>query len=178
VAKLNKNLVLELARCEWIERRENVILIGNPGTGKTHLSIALGLAACRRGHDVRFFTAAGLVNALVEARNEKALLRLQSQLAKIPLLIVDELGYVPFSKTGAELLFELLSQRYERGSVILTSNLPFEEWTGVLGSERLTGALLDRLTHRVQILMIEGESYRLAQSKRRRSRTPEPQDPT
>jgi len=171
VAKLNKSLVLELARCEWIQRRENVILIGNPGTGKTHLAIALGLAACRRGHAVRFFTAAALVNALVEARNEKALLRLQASLSKTALLIVDELGYVPFSKTGAELLFELLSQRYEAGSLILTSNLPFEEWTGVLGSERLTGALLDRLTHRVQILMIEGESYRLAQSKRCRSRT-------
>ena len=111
------------------------------------------------------------------ARIEKALLRLQSQLAKIPLLIVDKLGYVPFSKTGAELLFEMLSQCYERGSVILTSNLPFEEWTGVLGSERLTGALLDRLTHRVHILMIEGDSYRLAQSKRRRSRTPAQEHP-
>ena len=168
--KINKALVLELARGEWIERRDNVILIGNPGTGKTHLAIALGLAACRRGRAVRFFTAAGLVNALVEARSEKALLRLQAQLARAELLIVDELGYVPFSRTGAELLFELLSQRYEQGSVVVTSNLPFDEWTGVFGSERLTGALLDRLTHRAQILLIEGDSYRLAQSRRRRGR--------
>ena len=167
-AGLNKNLVVELSRCEWIEKRENVIFLGNPGTGKTHLAIALGLAACQRGCSVRFVTAAGLVNAMVEARNEKTLLRLQASLANVKLLILDELGYVPLSKTGAELLFESISQRYERGSVLVTSNLPFEEWTAVLGSERLTGALLDRLTHRGHILAIQGESYRLAQSKRRR----------
>jgi DNA replication protein DnaC len=169
-AGLNKSLVIELSRGEWINKRENVIFLGNPGTGKTHLATALGLAACQRGHVVRFITAAGLVNALVEARNEKTLLRLQASLSKVNLLIVDELGYVPLSKTGAELLFETMSQRYERGSILVTSNLPFEEWTTVLGSERLTGALLDRLTHRVHILPIEGESYRLAQSKRRRQR--------
>ena len=167
---INKKQVLELARCEWIDQRENVILLGNPGTGKTHLAIALGVAACRRGYHVRFFTGAGLVNALVEARNEKALLRLQSKLAKAHLLILDELGYLPFSKTGAELVFEIISQRYERGSIIVTSNLSFEECTSVLDSERLTGALLDRLTHRVHILSIEGDSYRLAQSKAPRKR--------
>jgi DNA replication protein DnaC len=165
---LNKKQVLELARCEWIDRREAIVLLGNPGTGKTHLAIALGLAACQRGYSVRFFTAAQLVNALVEARNEKALLRLQAQLSKVQFLVIDELGYVPFSKTGAELLFEIFSQRYEQGSVLVTSNLPFAEWTGVLGSERLTAALLDRLTHHVHILPIEGESYRLAQSQRRK----------
>jgi len=164
---LNKNLVVELSRGEWIGKAENVIFLGNPGTGKTHLATALGLAACHRGYAVRFLTAAGLVNALVEARNEKNLLRLQAALAKVHLLIVDELGYVPLSKTGAELLFETMSQRYERGSTLVTSNLPFEEWTTVLDSERLTGALLDRLTHRVHILPIAGESYRLAQSKQR-----------
>ena len=164
---VNKKQILELARCEWIDQKENCILLGNPGTGKTHLAVALGMAACRRGCHVRFFTGAGLVNAMVEARNEKALLRLQAKLAKTHLLILDELGYVPFSKTGAELVFEIISQRYERGSLIVTSNLPFEEWTSVLQSERLTGALLDRLTHRVHILPIEGDSYRLAQSKER-----------
>ena len=162
---VNKKQLLELERCEWIDRRENVIFLGNPGVGKTHLAIALGLAACRRGYKVRFFTAAGLVNELVEARNEKMLLRIQDKLAKLHLLIVDELGYVPFSKTGAELLFEVFSQRYERGSLIVTSNLAFEEWISVLNSERLTGALLDRLTHRVHILPIQEQSYRLAQSK-------------
>jgi DNA replication protein DnaC len=167
----NKNLIVELSRCEWIDKHENTIFLGNPGTGKTHLATALGLAACHRGYAVRFVTAAGLVNALVEARNEKMLLRLQASLAKVKLLIVDELGYVPLSKTGAELLFEVMSQRYEQGSILLTSNLPFEEWTTVLGSERLTGALLDRLTHRGHILAVQGESYRLAQSKRRRQRS-------
>jgi len=165
---LNKALVLELARCEYLARRENVIALGNAGTGKTHLALGLGLAACQKGLAVGFTTAAALVHELIEARDEKRLLRLQRQLAACQLLIIDELGYVPLSPTGAELLFEVFSQRYERGSVIVTSNLPFDEWTSVFGSERLTGALLDRLTHHVHILEMNGESYRLRQSKRRR----------
>lgn len=166
---LNRKQVLELARCEWIDKRENLILLGNPGVGKTHVVSALGVEACQRGYNVRMFTAAGLVNELMEARNDRALLRLQTKLAKVHLLIVDELGYIPLSKTAAELLFEIFSQRYERTSLAITSNLPFEEWTSVFGSERLTGALLDRLTHRVTILPIEGDSYRLAQSSKRRT---------
>ena len=164
---VNKKQILELNRCEWIDKREPLILLGNPGTGKTHLAIALGQAACHRGYNVRFFTAAALVNALAEARDEKALLHLQARLAKTALLIVDELGYVPFAKTAAELLFELFSQRYERGSMLVTSNLPFEEWTAIFGSERLTGALLDRLTHRAHILAIDGDSYRLAERRKK-----------
>ncbi|HET9878066.1 MAG TPA: IS21-like element helper ATPase IstB, partial [Candidatus Limnocylindria bacterium] len=136
---LNKALVLELARCEYLARRENVIALGNAGTGKTHLALGLGLAACQKGLAVGFTTAAALVHELIEARDEKRLLRLQRQLAACQLLIIDELGYVPLSPTGAELLFEVFSQRYERGSVIVTSNLPFDEWTSVFGSERLTG---------------------------------------
>jgi len=165
---LNKALVLELARCEYLARRDNVIALGNAGTGKTHIALGLGLAACQKGLAVGFTTAAALVHELIEARDEKRLLRLQRQLAACKLLIIDELGYVPLSPTGAELLFEVFSQRYERGSVIVTSNLPFDEWTSVFGSERLTGALLDRLTHHVHILEMNGESYRLRQSKHRR----------
>jgi DNA replication protein DnaC len=168
IPSLNKMLTLELARCEYVLRHENIIAIGNSGTGKTHTALALGLAACQHGFSVGFTTAAGLVHQLMEARDEKRLLKLQNQLQACKLLIIDELGYVPLSPTGAELLFEVFSQRYERGSTIVTSNLPFEEWTGVFGSERLTGALLDRLTHHVHILELNGESYRLKHSKSRR----------
>lgn len=163
---LNKHKVLQLARCEYIRKRENIIAVGNSGTGKTHLATALGMAACQEGFRVRFYTAAGLVTDLVEARDTKALGRLQKKLGKYHLVIVDEVGYVPFSKSGAELLFEFFSQRYERGSVLVTSNLPFEEWTDVFGSERLTAALLDRLTHRVHILEMNGDSYRFRESLR------------
>ncbi len=145
---LNKTLVLELARCEYVLRRDNVIAVGNSGTGKSHVALGLGLAACQKGLSVGFTTAAALVNELLEARDEKRLLRLQRQLAAYKLLVIDELGYVPLSQTGAELLFEVFSQRYERGSTIVTSNLPFDEWTSVFASERLTGALLDRLNCR------------------------------
>jgi DNA replication protein DnaC len=172
---LNKALVLELARCEYLARRENVIALGNAGTGKTHIALGLGLAACQKGLAVGFTTAAALVHELMEARDEKRLLRLQRQLAACTLLIIDELGYVPLSATGAELRFEVFSQRYERGSVIVTSNLPFDEWTSVFGSERLTGALLDRLTHHVHILEMNGESYRLKASRRRQGK---PEIPT
>ena len=148
IPSLSKIQVLELARCEWIERRENVIALGPSGTGKTHVAQGLGLAACQRGLSVRFVTAAALVHELMEARDERRLLRLQKQMANHKLLIIDELGFVPLSKTGAELLFELVSQRYERAAVLITSNLPFDEWTETFGTERLTGALLDRLPSR------------------------------
>jgi DNA replication protein DnaC len=177
IPSLNKALVLDLARGDYIGRRENVIALGNSGTGKTHVALGLGLAACQRGMSVGFTTAAALVHELLEARDEKRLLRLQKQMAGYKLLIIDELGFVPLSKSGAELLFEVFSQRYERGSTLVTSNLPFDEWTESLGSERLTGALLDRLTHHVHILEMNGESYRLAQSKRRRRTADAPLHP-
>ena len=165
IPALNKMQVLELARCEWVERRENVIALGPSGTGKTHIALGLGLSACQKGLSVGFVTAAALVHELMEARDERRLLRLQKQMVGYKLLIIDELGFVPLSKTGAELLFEVISQCYERGSIIITSNLPFDEWTEVFGSERLTGALLDRLTHHVHILEMNGESYRLKHSR-------------
>src|SRR5258705_11605337 len=170
IPSLNKALVLELARCEFIARRENVIAVGNSGTGKTHIALGLGLPACQKGLSVGFVTAAALVHERIEARDEKRLLRLQRQLAGYKLLIIDELGYVPLSTTGAELLFEVFSQRYERGSALVTSNLPFDECTGVLGAEKLNGGLLDRLTHHVHILEMNGDSFRLAHSRRRSRR--------
>ena len=165
IPSLNKPLVMQLARCEYIERSENVIAIGNSGTGKTHVALGLGLAVCQRGMSVGFTTAAALVHELMEARDDRRLLNLQRQLARLNLLIIDELGFVPLSTTGAELLFEVFSQRYERGSILVTTNLPFDEWTEVFGSERLTGALLDRLTHHVHILEMNGDSYRLKGSR-------------
>ena len=165
IPSVNKALVMELARCEYVQHRENVIAIGNSGAGKTHIALGLGLAACQRGLSVGFTTAAGLVHELMEARDERPLLNLQRQLSRLGLLIIDEPGFVPLSPTGAELLFEVFSQRYERGSILVTTNLPFDEWTEVFGSDRLTGALLNRLTHHVHILEMNGESYRLRHSR-------------
>ena len=169
IASLNKPLVLELARCEYIDKYQNIIALGPSGTGKTHVALGLGLAACQKGLKVRFITAASLVHELIEAVDERRLQRFQKQLTSQNLLIIDELGFVPLSKTGAELLFEVISQRYERGSIIITSNLPFDEWTEIFGSERLTGALLDRLTHHVHILEMNGDSFRLKQSRNARA---------
>jgi DNA replication protein DnaC len=168
IPSLNKKRVMELSRCEFVDKKENVITLGNSGTGKTHIATGLGLAACQKGISVLFTTAASLANELMEAKDERRLLRLQKQISRNKLLIIDELGFVPLSKTGAELLFEIFSQRYEQGSTIITSNLPFDEWTEIFGSERLTGALLDRITHHVQILEMNGESYRLKQSKKKK----------
>jgi DNA replication protein DnaC len=165
---VNKPLVLELIKGEYLQKRENLILVGASGTGKTHLATALGVAACLAGKKVRFFRVTELITTLIEARDEKLLLRLRGQLAKQHLLILDELGYVPASKVGAELLFDIVATAYERQSLIVTTNLPFENWTEVLGSERLTGAALDRLTHRCHIIETTGESYRLQDAQRRR----------
>jgi DNA replication protein DnaC len=172
---INEQLVRELMRAEYIGKKENVLLIGNPGTGKTHLACALAFSACTQGHRVRFYTVTALVTELLECREERRLQRLHKQLQRLHLLLLDELGYVPFSKAGAELLFEVISRAYEQHSLMLTSNLSFEEWTEVFGSERLTGALLDRLTHRCHILEANGESYRLRQARKRPKRKP-PQD--
>ena len=164
---INEPLIRELLVGEFIGQRENVLLIGNSGTGKTHLATALGLAACHDGRRVRFFGVTALVTGLLEAREDRRLERLFKQLSRFDLLILDELGYVPFTKAGSELLFEVVSRAYEQQSVIVTTNLPFEQWVEVCGSERLTGAMLDRLTHRVHIIEANGESYRLKDSQRR-----------
>ncbi len=161
---LSKQKVLELARGEWIEQRYNCCLIGNSGTGKTHVATALGLAACRQGKRVRFFTAAGLVNQLEEAHQQHRLDRFLKQLDRAELLICDELGYLSFSRAGAELLFQVFADRYERRSLLLTSNLAFGDWGQVFQGERMTAALLDRLTHRCHIFEMNGESYRFRES--------------
>jgi len=167
---VNKVLMAELMRCEYIDKKENILLVGNPGTGKSHLATALAAQACAKGYRVRFIRTTELVTALIEARDERSFLRLKGQLAKLDLLVLDELGYVPASKVGSELLFDVISTAYERTSLIVTTNLPFENWTEVLGSERLTGATLDRLTHRCRIIETKGESYRLQDAKARTSR--------
>lgn len=172
VPTLNKKRVLDLARGEFLAKHENIVLVGPPGVGKSHLATAWGREACRRGYRVRFFTAAGLVNTYVEAREQRQILRLEAQIARCDLVVVDELGYLPLDKIGAEHLFGFFSQCYERTSLIITTNLPFAEWPQVFaGDERLAGALIDRLTHRIHVLEIHGDSYRLQSSLRNRRAT-------
>jgi DNA replication protein DnaC len=166
VPSLSKQKILELSRGQWIDEKTNACFIGNAGTGKTHLSIALGQAACRVGKRVRFCTAANLVNQLEEAQKQYRLERLLSALHRVDLLIVDELGYLSFSRSGAELLFQVFADRYERGSILITSNLPFGEWGQVFQGERMTAALLDRFTHRCHIFEMNGESYRFRESNK------------
>jgi DNA replication protein DnaC len=164
VPSLPKQTVLELARGEWIDQHYNCCLIGTAGTGKTHVATALGLAACRAGRRVRFVTAAGLVTQLEEAQQQHRLDRALTALDRLDLLIVDELGYLSFSRAGAELLFQVFADRYERRSLLVTSNLGFGEWGQVFQGERMTAALLDRLTHRCHIFEMNGESYRFRES--------------
>jgi DNA replication protein DnaC len=171
---LSKPKVLELARGEWIAQKFNCCLIGQPGTGKTHLAISLGLAACRRGERVRFFTAAQLVNQMEEAQKHYQLDRFLGQLDKADLLICDELGYLSFSRTGAELLFQVFADRYERASLLVTSNLAFSDWGQIFQGDRMTAALLDRLTHRCHILEMNGESYRFKESVKKTRTKPAP----
>jgi len=174
IPSLSQSKVLTLSRCQFIRDRENVVLAGNSGTGKTHLAIALSICAAQQRYKVGFYTAAGLVNELTEMESEKKLSRFQKQWLRYDLVIVDELGYIPFSRRSAELLFQFFSSRYERGSMIITTNLEFSEWNQIFGDEKMTAALLDRITHNAHILITNGESFRLKQTlKRRRESNPE-----
>jgi DNA replication protein DnaC len=162
VPKLNKKRMVDLAQCNFINLRSNIIFNGPPGTGKTHLAIALGREACRRGYKAKFFTASGLANLYREAREERQILKLEKQIQKLDLIIMDELGYIPLDRQGAEHLFGFFSQCYEQVSLVVTTNLPFADWPQIFANDqRMTGALLDRLTHHVHIIAIEGDSFRL-----------------
>lgn len=163
--QLNRQLVLELAQGRYIPAKENIVCVGQIGTGKTHIATSLGLAACRQGYRVRFLTAAGLVNELLEAQAAHRLSRVEAALLRLQLLILDEVGFVPFSKLGADLLFSALAALHEQVSLILTTTVPFAEWAGLFGGDqRLTGALLDRLTFHAHLLQFAGDSFRLRHS--------------
>jgi DNA replication protein DnaC len=170
VPSLNKQRVLDLARGEYLAKAEPILLVGNPGLGKTHVAISLALAACRQGQRVRFYSAAGLVNELLQAQDEHRLPRLLNAALKQNLVVLDELGFIPFSPIGAQLLFQFCSTLYERVALIITTNLKFADWPQVFGDERLTAALLDRLTHRAHILDFTGESFRFRQRMQREAK--------
>jgi DNA replication protein DnaC len=170
VPGLNKQRVLDLARGEYLAKVEPILLVGNPGLGKTHVAISLALAACRQGQRVRFYTAAGLVNELIQAQDEHRLPRLLNAALKQNLIVLDELGFIPFSPLGAQLIFQFCSSLYERVALIVTTNLKFADWPQVFGDERLTAALLDRLTHRAHILEFTGESFRFRQRMQREAK--------
>jgi DNA replication protein DnaC len=170
VPSLNKQHVLDLARGNYLPKAEPILLVGNPGLGKTHVAISLALAACRQGQRVRFYTAAGLVNELIQAQDEHRLPRLLNAALKQNLIVLDELGFIPFSPIGAQLLFQFCSTLYERVALIITTNLKFADWPQVFGDERLTAALLDRLTHRAHILDFTGESFRFRQRMQREAK--------
>lgn len=164
---VNKQKVLALSQADFVKDRENVVLVGNSGTGKTHLATALGVCACRRGYRVRFWRTSRLVEELLEAQEEHRLTRFEKQWLRLDAVVLDELGYVSLSREGARLLFHFLSAKYETGSVIVTTNLTFQEWPEVLQDEKMAAALVDRLTHRAHLLDMNGDSYRFRESLRR-----------
>ena len=167
ISSPNKQRVLELTQGSYIQKAEPILMVGNPGLGKTHVATGMGLAACRKGYKVRFYNAAGLVNELILAQEEHRLSKLLTSSLKHHLIILDELGFIPFSATGAQLIFQFCSALYERVAMIVTTNLHFASWVQVFGDEQLTAALLDRLTHHAQILEFVGESYRFRERVQR-----------
>jgi len=172
VPDLDIRLFRELTGCGYIQEHRNIIFLGRSGTGKTHMATALGIEACKNNYRTRFVSCYGLVNELIEAREERQLQRLLQRYSRYDLIVLDELGYVPFSKEGSELLFQVLSERYEKGSIVITTNLGFADWTQVFGDPVMTAALLDRLTHKAHIINCTWESYRLKQSLKGKRTTP------
>lgn len=166
--KIDYQAVQRLGKGEFISKKENLCLMGQQGTGKSHSLVALGRQVCEEGYSVKFSTACALINALEEAREQHKLSKLMQDIIKPSLLIIDELGFVPFSERGARLLFEVFTNRYERGSIAVSTNLTFDKWVQVFGSEELTAALLDRFTHNAHIFVYEGPSVRLLQAKNRK----------
>ena len=170
IPSLDKSMVLKLFTGQYLANAENVVLLGGHGTGKSHLAISLGVEACAKGKKVRFYSVSELVHQLLEARDARQVFRLQQQLARYDLLILDELGMTDCKQDGGNLLFQVISSRYERCSTIITTNLEFKDWTSVFGTQQLTNALLDRLVHRCQIVPMNGESYRFKESVRRKKK--------
>lgn len=160
IPQLNKQRILDLARGEYLHRIEPIILVGNPGLGKTHIATGLALAVCHQGLRVRFYNTAALVNDLIEAQQTGRLTKFLNTALKHKLIVLDELGFIPFSSPGAQLMFQFCSTLYERVSLLVTTNLKFADWVQIFGDERLTAALLDRLTHKAHIVEFMGESYR------------------
>ena len=167
---LDARLIKDLSSCDYVKKSRNVIFMGKSGTGKTHLATALGMEACKQGVRTRFVTGCGLANELIEARDEKVLARSIKRYAGYGLLIIDELGYVPFSKEGAQLIFQILAERHERKSVVITTNMGFGDWTQIFGDPSMTAALLDRITHKAHVINCTWESYRLKETLKRRSK--------
>jgi DNA replication protein DnaC len=162
--QLDARLIKELSGCEYVDKSRNIIFLGKSGTGKTHLATGLGMEACKQGIRTRFVTGCGLANELIEARDEKTLARAVKRYAGYGLLIIDELGYVPFSKEGAQLIFQILAERHERKPVMITTNMGFGDWTQIFGDPSMTAALLDRITHKAHVISCTWESYRLKET--------------
>lgn len=169
--ELDARQIQELSGCEYVQRARNVIFLGKSGAGKTHLATSLGIEACKNGIRTRFVTGCGLANELIEARDEKALSRISKRYAGYGLLIIDELGYVPFSKEGGQLIFQILAERHERKPVIITTNMGFGDWTQIFGDAHMTAALLDRVTHKAHVINCNWESYRLKETLKHRKRS-------